>query len=61
MLTRFTDRITIDVSNNFILTVKAGIRETLGFDNTQPALTNGDFNGVNVPQIQRVNSVLVTL
>ena len=53
------NRITIDVSNNFILALKAGIRETLGFDNTQTALTNGDFNGVNVPQIERVNNVLV--
>ena len=52
-------RIAIDVSNNFILALKAGIRETLGFENTQTALTHGDFKGVNVPQIERVNNVLV--
>ena len=34
------NRITIDVSNNFILALKAGIRETFGLDNTQSAFTN---------------------
>ena len=45
------NRVTIQVAADFILGMKAGIRETLGFDNSQNALTNGEFNGINPAKI----------
>ena len=39
--------------------MKAGMRETLGFDNSQNALTNGEFNGINPAKIEKVNNVLI--
>ena len=53
------NRVTIQVSADFILGMKAGMRETLGFDNSQNALTNGEFNGINPAKIEKVNNVLI--
>ena len=51
------NRITIKVSNDYEFNIIDGLRQTLGF--SQSPLTNGDFNGEDTPQIEKVNNVLV--
>ena len=53
------NRVTIRVSADFEVTLHAGIRESLGFEQSQNPLTNGAFNGLNTAKIERVNNVLV--
>ena len=52
------NRVTIQVSADYILGMQAGIRETLGFDSSQNALTNGDFNGTNPAKIEKINKTM---
>ena len=51
------NRITITVSADFTFSMKAGLRETLGF--TQINITNAEVNGDLVPKIEPVTNVLI--
>ena len=53
------NRVTVDVSSDFEFLPNDGLRVTLGLDDTQKVLTNGNFNGNNVARIERVDTVLI--
>ena len=53
------NRVTITVSNDFILNLSDGLMTTLGFDSSQKNITNTEINGNLVPKLERVESVQV--
>lgn len=53
------NRITASVGKDYELRFHAGLLQTLGFDSDQMPVTNKDMNGNKVPQIERVETVLV--
>lgn len=53
------NRVTITVSNDFRFSVSNGLMETLGFDSTQKSITNTEVNDKLVPQLERVDTVLI--
>ena len=53
------NRVTITVSADYAFGMKAGLRETLGFDSSQTRITNSEANGNLVPRLERVENVLI--